>query len=423
MSAAGLFAWTAAAVLGGPTPLFNPLTAGAPLTPRELVAGPLGLLLFLPVVPLVLWLARWRRRGALGLGGVLWLVPTLGWAASAVLLVGLAVSVGWIWFLGALRRRGRLGRRGMIALVWIGLHVLVLPLWWCAHPTWYPSRMAVLHNAGFAYLMLRLIAWGVEWAGQPSLPVRLLDTMVWLLYPPCMRLGPLVLRRDFLERFEAWDPRHSPRWRDGARRLGLCVLGGVALAIIGRQIPGVGAAGETIFAQPAAYSTAALLRAAYLIPVQVYLLLWTYNELAAALGLWLGIRVDDNFNWLPCATSVRDFWRRWHITLGAWLRDQIYIPLGGNRRHVNVNIAAVFGYCAVWHGAAWSFLAWGASQVMALGLQRATAAPVQRLGRGRLWTALCWLLTMQYQLATIVVFVDFEHCGVRLFTELWQRIF
>jgi alginate O-acetyltransferase complex protein AlgI len=434
-----------------PTPLFNPLTQTPALSPRELFAGPLGLIAFLPLVPLVLLLARRYRRAALVLGGLIWLLPTLGWRTTLVLLGGVGAATGWIILLRALRRRERLGRRGMIALVWIGLHALVLPLWLYSQPAWYPSRMAIMHNVGFAYFLLRLIAWGMEVAGDPQVPVRLADTICWLLYPPGMRLGPVLLRSDFLRRLDAWDPRQSPRWQEGARRLARMLVGAVALAVVGQQLPVAGLGGADYFAAPEAYPTGALWRVFYLVPLQLYLLLWTYNQLALALSLWVGLPVDDNFNWVPLATSVRDFWRRWHVTVGSWLRDCIYIPLGGNRRHTTLNTFAVFAYCGLWHGPGWSFPAWGMSQAIALSIQRAwdrlrvrkpapvpcrggagggfcaaqnphPALPLRGGGKSILWTAFCWLLTMHFQAATMVVFVDFEHAGWRLLRELfWRR--
>ena len=454
-----------------PGPLFNPLVdtvrlpAGQVLT--ALLAGPFGLIAFLPLIPLVLLIARGRRprgadatdrspprgvdatiqnpkskiqngsawrRAALLLGGLAWLLPTLQPKTTAVLLGGMAAATAWIVALRALRRCGRLGQRGMIALVCLGLHILVFPLWWQAQQPWYPSPMAVLHNVGFAYLLLRLIAWGVQLARNPDLPLRLADTICWLLYPPCMRLGPLLLREEFFRRFEAWDARRSPALAAGLQRFGLFVLGvlgialgGHALGQITQLVPSAPEGTADFFATPERFSTAQLMAAFYLVPVQVYLLLWTYNELACALALWIGIPVEGNFNWLPAATSVRDFWRRWNITLGAWLRDYIYIPLDGNRRHVALNYAAVFGYCGLWHGASWSFMLWAATQALALTVQRGWDRLWSRQGRerrgGMLWTPVCWLLTMHYQAATIVVFCDFTHLGLPLLRELlWKRL-
>jgi D-alanyl-lipoteichoic acid acyltransferase DltB (MBOAT superfamily) len=403
--------------LPSPAPLFNALTSD-PLRPDELYAGPFGLIAFLPLVPLVLLLARRWPRAALIAGSLVWLLPTLRPTTTAVLLAGVAVAWGWLQLLATWRRRGVLSERGMTALVWLGLHALAFPLWWQAQQAWYPSRLAVLHNVGFAYFLLRLVAWGVELAKNPQQPTRFLDTVCWLLYPPCMRLGPVLLRDDFLTRLEAWDPHRSPAWKAGLQRFGLFLLGGAGIGLIATQIaPTHG----DFFAQPENYSTGALLRFFYLIPVQIYLLLWTYNQLANALGCWIGIRVDDNFHRLPLATSVRDFWRRWHITVAAWLRNYVYFPLGGSRRRATLNIILVFAYCGLWHGPSWSFLAWGLAQAFALTVQRAWDALPHR-PTGRVWTASCWLLTMQYEIATILVFTDFDHLGLRLGRELLGRL-
>ena len=413
-----------------PQPLFNPITAPADqlLTGWEILAGPFGLIALIPLIPLLRLVARSHPRVALVLTSLIWLVATAGPLAAAVLLGGCLVASAWAVMLGRLRRAERLGPRLMIALVWLGLAALMFPLWWYARWSWYGwgdgSRMAVLHNIGVAYFFLRLIAWGVELARDPRGALRPWDTLCWLLYPPCMRLGPVLLRRTFLERLDGWKPLARPAWKEVGQRFGLFAVGVVGLGVVMKNTPLVAPGTADFFASPGAYTASELLRVLYLVPIQIYLMLWTYNELAAALSLWIGIRVDNNFDWLPRATSVRDFWRRWHVTVGLWLRDYIYIPLGGNRGLVPLHYAAVFGFCAVWHGASVSFLAWGGSQVLALSVQRWWDRLRKRLHwRGnRGWTLMCWLLTMHYQVATIVIFVDFEHCGWRIFGEIGRRI-
>jgi D-alanyl-lipoteichoic acid acyltransferase DltB (MBOAT superfamily) len=192
-------------------------------------------------------------------------------------------------------------------------------------------------------------------------------------------------------------------------------------------MPHLPAGTPSFFSSPESFPTGDLARWFYVIPIHVYLLLWTYNELAVGLSLWVGIRVDDNFKWLPGATSVRDFWRRWHVTVGAWLRDCVYIPLGGNRGQVWLHYVAVFAYMGVWHGPSWSFLAWGLLQALALSVQRQWDRVRERWGwagrpAGRVWTFVSWWLTMHYAVATIVIFTDFDHRGVRLLLELVRRM-
>jgi D-alanyl-lipoteichoic acid acyltransferase DltB (MBOAT superfamily) len=417
-----------------PEPLFSPYTAPPDqmLTGWEIVASPFGLLFFLPLIPVLRIVARARPRAALIGGGLVWMVATASPGSTLIILAGLAVAVAWLLVLRALRRRERIGPRLMIALVWLGLCALVLPLWWypiCDWYGWQGSRLAVLHAAGIAYFLLRLIAWGVDLAHHPADALRPLETICWLLYPPCMRLGPVLLRRTFLERFDGWNPGAPVPWKDVLQRAGLLVIGGFLLAVVTKQIPVVSAQTPEInfFATPGAYATGRLLRVFYLIPLQAYLALWTYNELAACLSYWVGIRVDNNFDWLPRAVSVRDFWRRWHVTVGHWMRDYIYIPLGGGHGLPLVRIFAVFAFVGVWHGASWSFLAWGAAQALALSVQRLWDQARKRLHArinptGAWWTVVCWLLTMHFAIATIVMFMDFEHCGRRILGELWRRL-
>jgi alginate O-acetyltransferase complex protein AlgI len=96
--------------------------------------------------------------------------------------------------------------------------------------------------------------------------------------------------------------------------------------------------------------------------LQLYFDFSGYSDMATGLGHLFGIRIPQNFNAPYRAAGVRDFWRRWHISLSTWLRDYLYIPLGGNRRgplrtHVNLMITMLLG--GLWHGASWTFVAWG----------------------------------------------------------------
>jgi len=90
---------------------------------------------------------------------------------------------------------------------------------------------------------------------------------------------------------------------------------------------------------------------------------------AIGLGLMLGLRFPDNFNIPYRAADIREFWRRWHMTLSRWLRDYLYIPLGGSRNGMAVYIRATLitmGPCGLWHGAGWTFIAWGLMHGLAL---------------------------------------------------------
>ncbi|MFC1757449.1 MBOAT family O-acyltransferase [Planctomycetota bacterium] len=97
--------------------------------------------------------------------------------------------------------------------------------------------------------------------------------------------------------------------------------------------------------------------------LQIYFDFSGYSDMAIGLGLMLGFRFAENFNYPYIASSVTDFWRRWHISLSTWFRDYLYIPLGGNRSgsgRTYFNLMTVFLLCGLWHGASWTFVLWGA---------------------------------------------------------------
>ena len=95
---------------------------------------------------------------------------------------------------------------------------------------------------------------------------------------------------------------------------------------------------------------------------QIYFDFYGYSKMAIGLGKIFGFNFPDNFNYPYCASSITDFWRRWHITLSVWFRDYVYIPLGGNRvgivRHI-FNILITWLFTGFWHGASWNFVLWG----------------------------------------------------------------
>lgn len=92
---------------------------------------------------------------------------------------------------------------------------------------------------------------------------------------------------------------------------------------------------------------------------QIYFDFSGYSDMAIGMGRCMGFHFNENFNHPYCANSITDFWRRWHISLGSFFRDYVYIPLGGNRRHQVLNLFVVWFLTGMWHGASWNFILWG----------------------------------------------------------------
>lgn len=107
--------------------------------------------------------------------------------------------------------------------------------------------------------------------------------------------------------------------------------------------------------------------------LQIYLDFSAYSDIAIGLAAMLGIRFHENFNFPYLAKSASDFWRRWHISLGTWFRDYVYIPLGGSRvSKIKLwrNLMIVWALTGLWHGASWTFMAWGLYFGVLIGLER-----------------------------------------------------
>lgn len=130
--------------------------------------------------------------------------------------------------------------------------------------------------------------------------------------------------------------------------------------------------------------------------LQIYYDFSGYSDMAIGLGRIFNFKFLENFDFPYSSRSIKEFWRRWHISLSSWLRDYLYIPLGGNRISATrtlVNQFIVFLACGLWHGAAWNFLAWGAWHGLGLVSERFTGSYIARLPRV-LSTVYVWLFVM-----------------------------
>jgi alginate O-acetyltransferase complex protein AlgI len=144
----------------------------------------------------------------------------------------------------------------------------------------------------------------------------------------------------------------------------------------------LGAQADRLFSfDPAGLSVAQAWLGALAYTLQIYFDFSGYSDMALGLGRLMGFQFPENFNSPYVARSITEFWQRWHITLGRWMRDYLYIPLGGNRVHPSrlyVNLWTVFILSGFWHGAAWTFIAWGAYHGLWLVLERVALLRVYR---------------------------------------------
>jgi len=210
---------------------------------------------------------------------------------------------------------------------------------------------------GISFYTFHAISYVVDvYRGDAVAQKRPVHAALYLLLFPQLIAGPIIRYRDL-----AWQLASrlvSPEafaW--GVRRFTI----GLAKKVLVANT--VAEAADRIFAMPAAELTpghAWLAVAAY--TIQIYFDFSGYSDMAVGLGRMFGFVFPENFRWPYAATSIQDFWRRWHITLSAWFRDYLYIPLGGSRAsrgRTLLNLVTVFFLCGLWHGASWTFVVWG----------------------------------------------------------------
>ena len=184
-----------------------------------------------------------------------------------------------------------------------------------------------------------------------------LDVAVYLWFFPHLVAGPIVRAREFLPQLETPRDRHDVAVGPGVVLIGLGLVKKVLIAdFLARAVV------DPVFAVPEVYAAPDAWLAVYAYAAQIYCDFSGYTDIAIGLALLMGIVFPPNFRRPYAATSFRDFWRRWHMTLSRYLRDFLYIPLGGNRggrlrTARNLMLTMLLG--GLWHGAAWGFVLWG----------------------------------------------------------------
>ena len=192
--------------------------------------------------------------------------------------------------------------------------------------------------------------------------------LLFVCFFPHLVAGPIVRPRDLLPQFEA--PPILTR-EDGAEGLFLIAIGLLKKIVISDQLSLQLV--DRVFDNPQNYSSLEVLSGVYGYAVQIYCDFSGYTDIAIGSALLLGVRFPLNFDSPYKAPDLQDFWRRWHISLSTWLRDYLYIPLGGNRgselqTYRNLMLTMVLG--GLWHGASWNFVFWGFLHGIGLAITR-----------------------------------------------------
>jgi alginate O-acetyltransferase complex protein AlgI len=272
--------------------------------------------------------------------------------------------------------------------------------------------LSIALPVGVSFFTFQAISYTVDVKRRLVEPASLIDAAIYLSFFPHLVAGPIVRAREFIPQLaSARDPEHVAV---GAG-LGLVGLGLVKKVMIADYLGRVVV--DPAFGVPQAYGGPDLIFAAYAYAAQIYCDFSGYTDMAIGLALLMGFIFPQNFRSPYRATGFRDFWRRWHMTLSRFLRDFLYIPLGGNRKgriRTYVNLMATMVLGGLWHGASWTFVLWGGYHGTGLSLEHA-------LG-GRLKTPawLRWFVTFN-----LVVFgwILFRSQDIGLFSTYVTRMF
>ena len=196
------------------------------------------------------------------------------------------------------------------------------------------------------------------------------DYQLYIILFPKLIAGPIIRYHDFAG--QIYDHTLFETTENRLRGIYRFFIGLGKKVLIANVL---GASADAIFNLPHdQLSTTTAWYGALSYTFQIYFDFSGYSDMAIGLGLMMGFRFPENFNNPYTAVSITDFWRRWHITLGAWMRNYLYIPLGGNRVNSKLrlyfNLWLVFLLSGLWHGAAWGFIIWGAYHGFFLVMER-----------------------------------------------------
>jgi alginate O-acetyltransferase complex protein AlgI len=255
-----------------------------------------------------------------------------------------------------------------------------------------PARFSIILPIGISFITFEIISYLFDVYDRRIEPARnLLDFALFNGFFPRIISGPIVRPAQFLPQLA-----RAPR----LTRIGLVVgtqaflVGMFHKVVLDDNLSGFA---DHVYSDPAFYSSGTLWLTVAAYSGQIYCDFAGYSLMAIGLARMFGLRLPRNFNYPYLSRSVTEFWQRWHISLSSWLRDYLYIRLGGNRRgkvrtYINLMVTMLLG--GLWHGAGWNFVLWGGLHGAALAGERAVR---NNTAAARVWPAtLAWAATLAF---------------------------
>ena len=366
-------------------------------------------LLFLPAC-LVIYFLLYRQRLGIAARGFL-VAASLGfysyWNPANLPLILASILGNYLIGAHLSQGSGTRGRRSALLAVGICANLLLLGYYKYADflvANWnaltgdqlpQPHETLPLAISFFTFLQ---IAYLVVAARHQTREADFLSYSLFVTFFPHLIAGPLVHHSELMPAFRRRQ-NHVVRWDRIALGLYLFTIGLAKKVLIADHLAEYANLG---FARPGDLTLLDGWTTSLAYTFQIYFDFSGYSDMAVGASWMFNIRLPDNFNAPYRAGDIQEFWRRWHITLSRWLREYLYIPLGGNRRgpgRTTINMLLTMLLGGLWHGAAWTFIAWGGAHGLALAVHRVWQS------RGRsLPPVLAWMLTFLFVNATWVLF-------------------
>ncbi len=257
------------------------------------------------------------------------------------LLLSIVSNLG---FLAAFKYTGFAVANGLSLARWLGFEV----------PDW---AVHIVLPLGISFHTFQGISYTLDvYRGKIGAVRRFVDFALFVAFFPQLVAGPIVRAVDFLPQM-AQPPQASSRQL--VEGLHWFILG---LAKKGFLADWLTKFVDPVFHDPSAYDAMTLRWAVLAYAAQIYCDFSGYSDLAIGCAKWFGFELPQNFNFPYLSTSIAEFWKRWHISLSTWMRDYVYISMGGNRRgsvRTYLNLLATLTLCGLWHGASWNYVLWG----------------------------------------------------------------
>ena len=254
-----------------------------------------------------------------------------------------------------------------------------------------PLVLSIVLPVGISFYTFQTLSYTIDIYRRELEPTRdFLDFALFVAFFPQLVAGPIERARNLLPNITM--PR-VVNWDDVGRGAVLCLLGLIKKIVIA---DGIAPSVDAVYASPDP-TRLDILFATWLFAIQIYCDFSGYTDIARGVAKMLGFRLMRNFAQPYFAANPQEFWRRWHISLSTWLRDYLYISLGGNRggpRKTYRNLLATMTLGGLWHGAAWNFMLWGFYQGFLLAVHRAFAGRHAGSGEGEGRSIWRWCLRL-----------------------------